>query len=434
MIDACQCLLYFGKQRFLIVQNSLIHVYFLEIHRLFFRLFNVVAGLDGIFGGRGASSQGRDMLLNFSLLLFQSLSHDSQVNCHLFVSFLPVGSSRLSSMTGSRAALMITGGIVGLLLAAGTILLSIAGSGPSDGSVNVLYLIFLLWTLGWIFGPLLTGGENTLRPEYFRLLPISPRRLAVGLLVATFVDIAPLVSLLAFSGIVLSATHLGAFPTLVAIVAVPLQFVSIILLSRVISRAVGQAMQYRLGMELGALLIGLGIAFVSVGWWALPAVIQAVSTPLPAFSTLLAMFADPTSSEFSAFLLLVLPVLLYFALFECSSWQATWGKRKMGLRVITTYGARLSLPRSLTRSLLKLLPWELTHACLWRIPGWPLAPTTPSLLITAGLALVWILVGADLVSLLVSKKHQALYDWIAGTYVLLVPRPGRSQTSGGHTE
>src|SRR5215469_7157022 len=27
------------------------------------------------------------MLLNFSLLLFKSLSHDSQVNCHLVVSF-----------------------------------------------------------------------------------------------------------------------------------------------------------------------------------------------------------------------------------------------------------------------------------------------------------------------------------------------------------
>ncbi len=87
----------YGKQRFLIVQNSLIHVYFLEIHRLFFRLFNVIAGLDCIFGGRGASSQCRDMLLNFSPLLFKSLSHDSQVNCHLCVSFLPVGSSRLRS-------------------------------------------------------------------------------------------------------------------------------------------------------------------------------------------------------------------------------------------------------------------------------------------------------------------------------------------------
>ena len=152
----------------------------------------------------------------------------------------------------------------------------------------------------------------------------------------------------------------------------------------------------------------------------------------PLRSVFRAMFADPNSSEFSAFLLLVLPVILYFALFECSSWQATWGKRKMGLRVIDTHGARLSLPRSFVRSLLKFVPWELTHACLWRIPGWPLAPTTPSPIITAGLVLVWILVGAYLVSMLVSKKHQALYDWIAGTSVIVVPHPGRPPASEKH--
>ena len=194
------------------------------------------------------------------------------------------------SITGSRAALMIIGGVVGLLLAAGTLLLSIAVSGTADGSVNLLSLVFLLWTLGWIVGPLLTGGESTLRPEYFRLLPISPRRLAAGLLGATFVGIAPLMSLLAFSGIVLYATHLGALPTLVAVIAVPLQFVSIILLSRVISRGVGQSMQSRLGMELGALLIGFGIAFFNVGWWALPAMLQAVSSPSSAFSLLTRIF------------------------------------------------------------------------------------------------------------------------------------------------
>lgn len=139
-----------------------------------------------------------------------------------------------------------------------------------------------------------------------------------------------------------------------------------------------------------------------------------------------AMFASPNISEFSAFLLLVLPVILYFALFECSSWQATWGKRKRGLRVVTTHGTRLSLPRSLVRSLLKFVPWELTHACLWRIPGWPLAPATPSPIIMAGLVLVWVLVGIYLISMIVSKKHQALYDWIAGTCVIVVAHPGRA--------
>jgi uncharacterized RDD family membrane protein YckC len=138
-----------------------------------------------------------------------------------------------------------------------------------------------------------------------------------------------------------------------------------------------------------------------------------------------ALFADPNRSEASAFLLLVLPVLLYFALCEHSSWQATWGKRKLGLRVTDLSGDRLSLPRSLVRSLLKLAPWELTHACLWRIPGWPLAPSSPTPIIIAGLVLVWVLVGAYLVSLLVSKKHQALYDWIAGAVVVRVPSPGR---------
>ena len=147
----------------------------------------------------------------------------------------------------------------------------------------------------------------------------------------------------------------------------------------------------------------------------------------PLRSAFRAMFADPNISEFSAFLLLVLPVILYFALFESSAWQATWGKRKRGLEVITTHGVRLSFPRSLVRSLLKFVPWELTHACLWRIPGWPLAPATPSPIIMAGLILVWVLVGAYLTSMFVSKKHQAFYDWIAGTYVIVVPHSDRTR-------
>lgn len=149
----------------------------------------------------------------------------------------------------------------------------------------------------------------------------------------------------------------------------------------------------------------------------------------PLRSAFRVMFTDPNRSEFSAFLLLVLPVVLYFALLECSSLQATWGKRKVGLRVIDTHGARLTFPRSFVRSLLKFLPWELAHACLWRIPGWPLAPSTPSPVITAGLVLVWVLVASYLVSMLVSQKHQALYDWIAGTFVIVVPHPHSAQAS-----
>lgn len=146
-----------------------------------------------------------------------------------------------------------------------------------------------------------------------------------------------------------------------------------------------------------------------------------VSTSLgfgPLRGVFLKLFADPNSSELTAFLVLVLPVLLYFTLFECSPWQTTWGKRKMGLRVTTTHGKRLSFAQALLRSLLKFVPWELTHACLWRIPGWPLAPKVFPPIIVVGLVLVWVIIAVYVLSLFISRTHQTLYDLLAGTYVI----------------
>lgn len=131
-----------------------------------------------------------------------------------------------------------------------------------------------------------------------------------------------------------------------------------------------------------------------------------------------ALFANPTSGELTGIAVLVVPVLLYFTIFESSPWQATWGKRVRGLRVVTTGGERLSFPRALLRNALKLVPWELTHACLWRIPGWPFALQTPSLWVSIGLVLVWVLVGIYIVSLLASRTGQTLYDHLAGARVV----------------
>jgi uncharacterized RDD family membrane protein YckC len=143
-------------------------------------------------------------------------------------------------------------------------------------------------------------------------------------------------------------------------------------------------------------------------------------TPLgPGFQ---ALFADPTSAELTAFALLVLPVLLYFALFESSRWQATLGKRARGLRVVTAEGAPVGFPRALVRNGLKLVPWELTHACLWRIPGWPFAPQTPPLWVNVGLLLVWVIVAIYAISLVTSRTGQTLYDRLADVQVLRAER------------
>jgi uncharacterized RDD family membrane protein YckC len=150
-------------------------------------------------------------------------------------------------------------------------------------------------------------------------------------------------------------------------------------------------------------------------------VLIAVSLTLglgPLRASFLKLFADPNSSEMTAFVSLVVPVILYFALFECSPWQATWGKRKMGLLVTASHGKRLSLARSLLRSLLKFVPWELTHACLWRIPGWPLAPKAFPPIIVVGLVFVWVIGGGYVFSLFITKTHQTLYDLLAGVRVV----------------
>lgn len=127
-----------------------------------------------------------------------------------------------------------------------------------------------------------------------------------------------------------------------------------------------------------------------------------------------ALFGDPVSGQLAGFLAVTLPVGLYFTLAESSTGQATWGKRKLDLRVTCLDGARLSVVRAAARTALKFLPWELAHACIWHLRA---SPQSPPSWATWGLALVWIMVGANLMCLWRGPAHQALHDRIAGTVV-----------------
>lgn len=123
------------------------------------------------------------------------------------------------------------------------------------------------------------------------------------------------------------------------------------------------------------------------------------------------LFGSPLRGQMVGFLLLTLPVSLYFALLEASEKQATLGKRRMKLRVVDIRGQRLSLARALGRTALKFIPWELAHTCIWQ------AGAAPGLT-TAGFVLVWVLVFANAASLLVDPSRQTLYDRLAGTFVV----------------
>ena len=129
----------------------------------------------------------------------------------------------------------------------------------------------------------------------------------------------------------------------------------------------------------------------------------------------LALFSNPLSGQMTGFLIITLPVSLYFILCEASTWQATWGKQRKGLQVIRVDGAQLTILRSIGRTALKFIPWELAHTCIWQIR---FAQPAQSPIITVGFVLVWVLIAANIISLWISSMHQTLYDRLAGTYVV----------------
>lgn len=141
-------------------------------------------------------------------------------------------------------------------------------------------------------------------------------------------------------------------------------------------------------------------------------------TPLKhLFATL---YASPYTAQLTDAAMFDVPVMLYFALFDASHWQATPGKRRIGLRVVTTAGGRVSLLRALGRIVLKFLPWEIAHTAIWHTPGWPRNPQ-PTTLDYAAYALVYVLAGGYVVSLLASPTRRTLYDRLTSTRVVFAP-------------
>lgn len=132
-----------------------------------------------------------------------------------------------------------------------------------------------------------------------------------------------------------------------------------------------------------------------------------------------ALFASPVSAELTGFMLVTLPVTLYFVLGEASPRGATWGKRRLGLRVVTSAGNRLTVGRSLVRTATKFVPWELSHAAIWRFSAGAAGVESPALSY-AFMLTAWGLVGLSLILAFIDSRHRALQDRVANTVVITV--------------
>jgi len=127
------------------------------------------------------------------------------------------------------------------------------------------------------------------------------------------------------------------------------------------------------------------------------------------------LFASRVLAQVTGILILTLPISLYFAINESSIRQGTWGKQRLGLKVTDRNGNRIRFWKAFARALLKFVPWEIAHTLVWEI-RFPSA--VDPVLITYGFVLVYVLIGLNIASLVITKTKQSLYDLVAGTYVV----------------
>ncbi|MDX6260574.1 MAG: type transport system permease protein [Kribbellaceae bacterium] len=161
----------------------------------------------------------------------------------------------------NRAASIGGGGLLGLVLAGGTVWAA------AKGDTDLVAVAVAVWMLGWIVGPLFAGGgDETLKPEYFTMLPLPPRTLSGGLLAAALAGVAPLVSLVALLCLVVVGSQLSVGAALVALPAVVLQLLSFVLASRLAVAVYGVLLQVRAGAMLAAVVNAFILAFTAQGW------------------------------------------------------------------------------------------------------------------------------------------------------------------------
>lgn len=122
-------------------------------------------------------------------------------------------------------------------------------------------------------------------------------------------------------------------------------------------------------------------------------------------------------AQFTGFLMVTLPVSLYFIISDSKIGGQSFGKRKSGVKVVGKNGEAVSLLKMTFRTIIKFLPWELSHFLVYRLVH--VGDEVPFTYILIG-GLIYALMFAYIFTCLFTKKKQSLYDILAKTYVVKV--------------
>jgi ABC-2 type transport system permease protein len=166
--------------------------------------------------------------------------------------------------TGKRALGALALAAFVTLLAAGTLLAGLKHYHFAGAGANVVATLCFGWLLGWVSGPLVTGDDAALRMDYFKLLPIPPRKLGYAMLGAAFADVSLLFSLVAFGALIALGAQSGAAAALVGAAAMLLDLVLAVVAGQVAIAVFGPVISSRRGRDFAAMLLALVITLLSL--------------------------------------------------------------------------------------------------------------------------------------------------------------------------
>ncbi|MDG5786793.1 RDD family protein [Evansella sp. AB-P1] len=121
-------------------------------------------------------------------------------------------------------------------------------------------------------------------------------------------------------------------------------------------------------------------------------------------------------AQLTGFIMVTLPVSIYFIITDSSIVGQSFGKRRTGIRIINKNGAPLSIIHVTFRTILKFLPWELSHFLVYRLIYLGESQVPTRYYIIGGI--IYGLIFTYIFTAIFTKKKQALYDIIAKTEVI----------------
>lgn len=155
-------------------------------------------------------------------------------------------------------------------------------SAPIESVASLVALLLGVWLVGWLLGPTLFGGEDdSLRPEYFRTLPIPYGRLARLLLFPSLISMTVPVTIVGLVVLVIYGLRFGLLEALVGLIMLPLFLLTAVIGSRVITQLLRAATISQLSSLVSSAITGAVIAFFVTGWWALGTLDAIIADGLP---------------------------------------------------------------------------------------------------------------------------------------------------------